>query len=73
MMPADVIDACRAGHRTFISGLAPLSDDDFHLPSLLPGYSRGHVVAHVINKSEAHVWLFGGPPVGEVRRLHPDG
>lgn len=73
MRPDDVIDACRGAHRTFIAALAPLSDDDFRMPSLLPGYSRGHVVAHVMNKSKAHVWLFGGPPVAEVRRLHPDG
>jgi maleylpyruvate isomerase len=73
MRPDDLIEACRAGHRTLVAAVAPLSDDDLRAPSLLPGYSRGHVVAHVINKTNAHVWLFGGPPADEVRRLHPDG
>jgi maleylpyruvate isomerase len=50
-----------------------LTDDDFEAPSLLPGYSRGHVVAHLANKVRAHVWVFGGPPAGEIRQLHPDG
>jgi len=73
MRPDDVIDACRTGHQRLVAGLAPLSDDDLCAPSLLPGYTRGHVIAHVINKTNAHVSLFGGPAAGELRRLHPDG
>lgn len=73
MRPDDLIHACRASHRNLIAALAQLSDDSFQTPSLLPGYSRGHVVAHLTNKANAHVWLFGGPSVGEIRQLHPDG
>src|SRR5438045_3022636 len=73
MRPDDVIDACCTAHQTLVAALAPLSDDDFRSPSLLPGYSRGHVVTHVINKTMAHVWLFAGPGAGEIRRLHPAG
>lgn len=40
---------------------------------MLPGWSRGHVVSHVANKTRAHVWLLGGPPAGEVRRQFPVG
>jgi hypothetical protein len=54
-------------------GLAPLTDDDFRAPSLLPRYSRAPVVTHIANKSKAHVLIFGGPAAGEIRRLHPDG
>lgn len=73
MRPEHDIDTCHASHRGLIRGLAQLSDDDFRSRSLLPGYSRGHVVAHLINKARAHVWLFGGPPAGEIRLLHPRG
>lgn len=73
MRPDDDIDTCRTSHRGLVAALAPLSDDDFRSPSLLPGYSRGHVVSHLVNKTSAHVRLFGGPPAGEIRRLHPDG
>ena len=73
MRPDEVIDACRTAHQRLLTGLAPLSDDDLRAPSLLPDYSRAHVVAHVINKTNPHVSLFAGPPAGEVRRLHPDG
>lgn len=73
MRPEELIAACQTGHRNLVAALAPLSDDDFRSPSLLRGYSRGHVVAHVINKAKAHAVLFGGPRAGEIRRLHPDG
>src|SRR5262245_45664175 len=73
MRPAAVIDGCRSSHQRLLVGVARLSDDDLSVPSELPRWSRAHVVAHVINKTRAHVWLFGGPPCGEVRHLYPDG
>jgi maleylpyruvate isomerase len=73
MEPVDTIEACRTSHRLLLVGLAPLTDDDFRAPSLLPRYSRGHVVTHIANKSKAHVLIFGGPAAGEIRQLHPDG
>jgi maleylpyruvate isomerase len=73
MRPDEVIEACHNADRSFVAAVASLSDGELSSPSLLPGYSRRDVVAHVINKNEAHVRLFGGPLVGEVRHLHPDG
>src|SRR5258708_4105594 len=73
MRPDPAIEACRTSHRHMLGALAPLTDDDFRAPSLLPRYSRGHVVTHLANKSKAHVLIFGGPAAGEVRRLHPAG
>ncbi|MGH8994885.1 MAG: maleylpyruvate isomerase N-terminal domain-containing protein [Acidimicrobiales bacterium] len=73
MEPADYIEVCRTSHRQLLEGLAPLEDHDFRAPSLLPRFSRGHVVSHLAKKARAHAWLFGGPAGGEVRRLHPAG
>ena len=73
MKPDHVVDACRSSHQRLLAGVAPLSDEKLRAPSALPGYSRGHVVAHVINKTTAHILLFEGARVGEERRLHPDG
>ena len=73
MRPTAAIDTCRRSHRGLVDALRPLTDDDLRTPSLLPRYSRGHVVAHVINKVNAHVRLFDGARVGETRRLHPEG
>ena len=73
MKPVAHAEACRESHRRLLADLAPLTDDDFRSPSLLPRYSRGHVVTHLVNKTKAHILLFGGPAVGEIRQLHPDG
>jgi maleylpyruvate isomerase len=73
MRPDADIAACCESHRRILAALAPLSDDDFRSESLLPRYSRGHLVNHLTNKIRAHVWLFGGPSADEIRRLHPDG
>ena len=72
MKPVAEIEACHTSHRRLLAALAPLTDDDFRSPSLLPRFSRGHVVTHLANKANSHVWLFGGAAQGEVRRLHPD-
>ena len=73
MKPVETIDVCRRSHRELIASLAPLTDADFRGRSLLPRYSRGHVITHLANKTRAHVRILGGPATGEVRQLHPDG
>ena len=72
MKPLVYLDACRASHQRLLAGLVSLTDQDLRAPSLLPRYSRGHVVTHLANKARAHVVIFGGPAAGEVRRLHPE-
>src|SRR4051812_36094148 len=73
MRPRPKIDACVASHRRLLADIEPLKDEDLKAPSGLPRWSRAHVLAHLINKANAHVQLFGGPPAGEVRHLHPPG
>jgi len=73
MKPVAYVEACHASHRKLLAGLVPLTDATFRVPSLLPRYSRGHVVTHLANKARAHALLFGGPAAGEIRHLHPDG
>jgi maleylpyruvate isomerase len=73
MRPDAAIDACRTSHRRLLPALAPLTDDDFRSPSLLPRWSRGHVVTHLTNKTRTFVWLLGGPAESETRRQFPLG
>ena len=73
MRPAADIMVCRTSHRHLLADLAPLTDDDVRGPSLLPRYSRAHVLTHLANKTKAHVVVFGGPAAGEIRQLHADG
>src|SRR4051794_9572589 len=73
MRPSGEIEACRSSHRRLIADVVRLTEDDFRSPSLLPRFSRAHVVTHIANKAKAHTELFGGAAAGEVRRLHADG
>jgi len=73
MRPEVIIEACRASHRRLLADIEPLSEDDIRAPSRLPRWSRAHVLAHLINKANAHGPLFGGPRAGEVRHLYPPG
>ena len=73
MRPTEQIDACRTSHRRLLADLAPLTDTDFRQPSLLPRYSRAHLVTHITNKANAHISLFEGAAAGDTRRVHPVG
>ena len=73
LRPGLDIDACRMSHRRLLAALASLTDGDFGSPSLLPRWSRGHVVTHLANKTKTLVWVYGGPAAGEVRRQFPAG
>lgn len=55
MKPLAEIAACCSSHRRLLAHLAPMTDDEFGAPSLLPRYTRGHVVAHLTNKTNAHI------------------
>jgi len=63
MRPVEHLDACSTSHRRLLAGLAALTDDDVRSASLLPGYSRGHVVTHLAEKAKAHVVVFEGAAV----------
>lgn len=73
MRPVARISACHTSHRRLLDDLEPLTDADLRLPSLLPGYSRGHLVTHVTNKATAHVALFDAAAEGRVGVVHPPG
>jgi maleylpyruvate isomerase len=37
----------------YLEGLTTLTDDDCHAPSVLPGWTRGHVITHVARNADA--------------------
>lgn len=51
-----------------VDGLSP---DDFAAPSLLPGWSRAHVVAHLALNGEALQGALEGLATGEPRAMYP--
>jgi maleylpyruvate isomerase len=71
MRPAKEIEACVAAHRRLLDSVDRLTEAQVSQPSLLPGWSRGHVITHLARNADSHVWLFEGAEVGEVRRQYP--
>jgi len=51
--PAELVAEVAAAHRVLERHLDGLTDDDVRAASLLPGWTRAHVLAHVRNNAEA--------------------
>ena len=42
-------------------------------PSLLPGWSRGHVATHIARNADSFTWMLDGVVAGEQREQYPGG
>jgi maleylpyruvate isomerase len=42
----DLLRAAAAAHRRMLASASRMTDDDCRGPSLLPGWSRGHLLTH---------------------------
>lgn len=73
MEPTDYQTVCANSHLRLLKTVSALSESDCRADSRLPGFTRSHVISHICNKADAHVFLFEGAALGEVRHLHPDG
>ena len=62
----DVLADLNSGTRRLLDGMARLSDAAARQPSLLPGWSRGHVLAHLARNAEGStrllIWARTGVP-----------
>lgn len=66
----EAIDDATTG---FVDVVASLAEAEFAAPSRLPGWTRGHVVAHVILNAEAFVGVASARRRGEVGLMYPHG
>ena len=75
--PDAVIASCREAHRRLfdtLAGLAGLDDDDLvRAPSVLPGWSRGHVLTHLARNADSHVRILDGAMRGESLEQYAGG
>jgi maleylpyruvate isomerase len=71
LRPGDVIGACEEAHRRLFEHVESLDDDAVRAPSLLPGWTRAHVITHLARNADSHTWLFEGAALGEVRQQYP--
>lgn len=70
--PADVDDVRRA-QLALDDGLESLTDTEARRPSLLPGWTIGHVLTHIARNADGMRAMIEGAAVGEVRPQYPGG
>jgi maleylpyruvate isomerase len=71
--PTVLVDGCGEAHAALLASLAGLSDDAARGPSLLPGWSVGHVLTHIARNADSVVWRLEGAARGEVRDQYSGG
>ncbi|SDO47857.1 maleylpyruvate isomerase family mycothiol-dependent enzyme [Geodermatophilus sp. DSM 45219] len=71
--PQQTLDRWADGERLFATALGRLTDEEFDHPSLLPGWDRRHVVAHVARNADALVNLLTWARTGEETPMYPSG
>jgi maleylpyruvate isomerase len=67
------MEGCLAAQATLLDALTDLSDDTARQPSLLPGWSVGHVLTHLARNADSVVWRLEGAAAGELREQYPGG
>jgi len=71
--PLGDIESVAAAHRRLMKRVRALSDDDVRKPSLLPGWSVGHVLTHVARNADSHVRRAEAAVAGVVVDQYPGG
>lgn len=67
------VSEVRAAHRRFVEAVSGLSPADLAAATALPGWSRGHVIAHVADGGRAFAALTEAALRGEMVSLFPGG
>jgi maleylpyruvate isomerase len=71
--PTQWVAGCVAAQRALDASLAGLRDEQARAPSLLEGWSVGHVLSHLARNAESVVWRLEGAARREVRDQYPGG
>jgi maleylpyruvate isomerase len=69
------LPALRASTAALLQGIESerWTDDDVRAPSLLPGWSRGHVLTHIARNADGISRALSGALRGEIVARYPDG
>lgn len=65
------VSGCAAAHQRLLSSLNGLTDNECREPSLLPDWSRGHVLTHLARNADSHVQLLLCAERGEIGAQYP--
>ncbi|WP_327267533.1 maleylpyruvate isomerase family mycothiol-dependent enzyme [Streptomyces sp. NBC_01218] len=62
--PADLLPGLRTSVTSLLASAAALGDEDVRAPSLLPGWSRAHVLTHVARSADSRSRLLAAARTG---------
>jgi maleylpyruvate isomerase len=71
--PVEWVAGCLAAQQVLVADLAGLTDEVARRPSLLPGWTVGHVLTHLARNGDSVVWRLEGAARGELRDQYPGG
>lgn len=71
--PTVLIDGVATAQAALLADIADLSDDVARRPSLLPGWSVGHLLTHIARNADSMTWRLEGAALGELRDQYPGG
>jgi maleylpyruvate isomerase len=71
--PEEWIAGCLSSQEALDAALVGLADGTARRPSLLPGWSVGHVLTHLARNADSVVWRLEGAARGELRDQYPGG
>jgi maleylpyruvate isomerase len=71
--PGGWVAGCVAAQDALDRALVGLRDEQARAPSLLPGWSVGHLLTHIARNGDSLVWRLEGAVLGEVRDQYPGG
>jgi maleylpyruvate isomerase len=69
----DLLRAATAAHRRMLATASRITDDDCRAPSLLPGWSRGHVLTHWARNADGQSRMLLAAMHGEIAAQYPGG
>jgi len=67
------VAGCAAAHQRLLSSLDDLTDAECRDPSMLPNWSRGHVLTHLARNADSHTHLLLAASKGETADQYPGG
>lgn len=67
------VEGCAQSHQLLLAIADSMSESDCRGPSLLEGWTRGHVLTHLARNAERHVHLFECAARGEIGDQYPGG
>ena len=65
------VSGCAEAHQRLLTALGSLTDDQCREDSLLPNWSRGHVLTHLARNADSHVHLLQCAVRGEIGQQYP--